>query len=107
MLAADPVPAPCWSCPSSQVRVAPLAKRMLYQTAHGRPILAGYISRTVENRNALPCSPLYRFAKPLTLGATDIVTPATNAQPLAVLHSENVALPDQLLPLRRRDRPLR
>jgi hypothetical protein len=90
LLAADPVPGSVLELPFVQVRVAPLAKRMLYQTAHGRPIFAGYISRTVENRNALPCSPLYRFVKPLTLGATDIVTPATNAQPLAVLHSENV-----------------
>jgi hypothetical protein len=31
---------------------------MFYQTGHGRPLLAAYISRTVENRNALPCSPL-------------------------------------------------
>jgi len=86
-LAADPVAGPVLELPFVQVRVAPLAKRMLYQTVHGRPILAGYISRTVENRNALPCSPLYRFTKPLEIGATDIVTPATAAQPLSVLHS--------------------
>ncbi|MDQ2807385.1 MAG: hypothetical protein M3Z04_10820, partial [Chloroflexota bacterium] len=86
-LAADPQPGPVLELPFVQVRVAPLAKRMLYQTVHGRPILAGYISRTVENRNALPCSPLYRFTKPLEIGATDIVTPSTAAQPLAVLHS--------------------
>ncbi len=86
-LAADPVTGPVLELPFVQVRVAPLAKRMLYQTVHGRPILAAYISRTVENRNALPCSPLYRFTKPLEIGATDIVTPATATQPLAVLHS--------------------
>ena len=86
-LAADPLPGPVLELPFVQVRVAPLAKRMLYQTVHGRPILAGYISRTVENRNALPCSPLYRFTQPLAIGATDIVTPATAAQPLAALHS--------------------
>ncbi|HUS16767.1 MAG TPA: hypothetical protein VM536_17365 [Chloroflexia bacterium] len=90
LMAADPVPGAVLEMPFVQVRVAPLAKRMLYQTVHGRPILAGYISRTVENRNALPCSPLYRFAKPLEIGATDIVTPATNAQPLAVLHSYDI-----------------
>ncbi len=86
-LAADPGSGPLLELPFVQVRVAPLAKRMLYQTAHRRPILAGYISRTVENRNALPCSPLYRFTRPLEIEATDIVTPSTAAQPLAVLHS--------------------
>ncbi|MGI8586235.1 MAG: hypothetical protein ACR2M0_00910 [Chloroflexia bacterium] len=90
-LAAAPGQGPILELPFVQVRVAPLSKRMLYQTVHGRPILAGYISRTVENRNALPCSPLYRFVKPLALGDSDIVSPATNAEPLAVLHSYGIA----------------
>jgi hypothetical protein len=86
-----PDPGPILELPFVAVRVAPLAKRMLYQTQHQRPILAGYISRTVENRNALPCSPLYRFARPMDLGDADIVSPTTNAQPLAVVHSYHIS----------------
>lgn len=86
-LAQDPVQGPILELPFIQVRVVPLAKRMWYQTGHDRPLLAAYISRTVENKNALPCSPLYRFARPLDVPVTDIVSPATAAQPLAVLHS--------------------
>jgi hypothetical protein len=86
-----PDPGPILELPFVAVRVAPLAKRMLYQTQHQRPILAGYISRTVENRNALPCAPLYRCARPMDLGGADIGSPATNAQPLAVVHSYNIS----------------
>ncbi|HUS16152.1 MAG TPA: hypothetical protein VM536_14230, partial [Chloroflexia bacterium] len=54
----------------------PDAARMLYQTAHGRPIAGGYLSRSVPNPYVEACSPFRVFLDPAAVAPRDIVSPS-------------------------------
>jgi hypothetical protein len=62
-------------------------RRMLGQTAHGRPIMGGYLARSYGSPIADTCSPFWGFisARYLDPSRPDIVSPQLIARPLDVL----------------------
>ncbi len=76
--AADPAPGALIELPFTQHGGLDAA-RMLYQTAHGRPIAAGYLSRTVADPYVDACSPFAALRAYPDLPARDIVTPTAGS----------------------------
>lgn len=78
--------------PFATRRVEPSGERMLYQTAHHRPIMGGYLSRTYNSPVIGSCSPFWGFISPLDVPppGTDIITPAITSRLLDVLQFYNI-----------------
>ncbi|HYP19975.1 MAG TPA: hypothetical protein VEY08_07855, partial [Chloroflexia bacterium] len=62
-------------------------ERMLYQTAHGRPIMGGYLARTYNSPITDSCGPFWSFisARYLPIEGRDIVSPTMTSRPLDIL----------------------
>ncbi|HET6314465.1 MAG TPA: hypothetical protein VFH60_11570 [Chloroflexia bacterium] len=62
-------------------------ERMLYQTAHGRPIMGGYLARTYNSPITDSCGPFWSFisARYLPVEGRDIVSPTMTSRPLDIL----------------------
>lgn len=73
--------------PFARRQVEPLGERMLYQTTHNHPLLAGYLSRTYNNPITGSCSPFWGFISPLDVPppGTDVITPAVTSRLMDVL----------------------
>jgi hypothetical protein len=65
-----------------------VGERMVYQTVHNHPIMAGYLSRNYNSPIIDSCSPFWGFISPLDVPkeGEDIITPAVVARPLDVLN---------------------
>jgi len=87
-LAHDPAPGAVLELPLTQHgRID--APRMLFQTAHGRPITSGYISRAINDPYMQACSPFHVFTTYPDISANDIVTPSVSSQALGALLEQN------------------
>jgi hypothetical protein len=64
--------------------------RMLYQTAYGRPITSGYLSRTIIDPYTQACSPFQVFSRYPRLEAHDIVSPTAASQLPALLMDNGI-----------------
>ncbi|HEY0068499.1 MAG TPA: hypothetical protein VGE04_00870, partial [Chloroflexia bacterium] len=62
-------------------------ERMLYQTAHGHPIMGGYLARTYNSPITDSCGPFWSFisARYLPIEGRDIVSPTMTSRPLDLL----------------------
>lgn len=67
-------------------------ERMLYQTAHGRPIMGGYLARTYNSPITDSCGPFWSFisARYLPVEGRDIVSPTMTSRPLDILAYYNI-----------------
>jgi hypothetical protein len=70
--------------PFATQQVDVIGQRMLYQTVHGKPIMAGYLSRRYDSPIIDSCSPFWGFISPLDVPREDI------ASPLVVLRLQDV-----------------
>ncbi len=87
-LAHDPEPGAVLELPLTQHgRID--APRMLFQTAHGRPITSGYISRAINDPYMQACSPFHVFTTYPNISANDIVTPSVSSQSWGALLEQN------------------
>ena len=62
-------------------------ERMLYQTAHGHPIMGGYLARTYNSPITDSCGPFWSFisARDLPIEGRDIISPTMTSRPLDIL----------------------
>ena len=68
-----------------------LGRRMLFQTAHGLPIMGGYLSRTYNSPIIDQCSPFWGFISAADiLERPDIGAPTLESRPLDVLRFNNI-----------------
>jgi hypothetical protein len=68
-----------------------MGRRMLFQTAHGLPIMGGYLSRTYNSPIIDQCSPFWGFiSASATLYRSDIAAPTVESRPLDVLRFYNI-----------------
>ncbi|MDQ5865392.1 MAG: hypothetical protein M3390_06650 [Chloroflexota bacterium] len=67
-------------------------ERMLYQTAHGHPIMGGYLARTYNSPVTDSCGPFWSFisARYLPIEGRDIVSPTMTSRPLDILTYFNI-----------------
>ena len=67
-------------------------ERMLYQTAHGKPIMGGYLARTYNSPITDSCGPFWSFisARYLPVEGRDIVSPTMTSRPLDILTYYNI-----------------
>lgn len=67
-------------------------ERMLYQTAHGHPIMGGYLARTYNSPITDSCGPFWSFisARYLPIEGRDIVSPTMTSRPLDILTYFNI-----------------
>jgi hypothetical protein len=71
--------------PFATQQVYTTGERMLYQTVHGKPIMAGYLSRRYDSPIIDSCSPFWGFISPLDVPTTDIASPLVVNRPRDVL----------------------
>jgi hypothetical protein len=71
--------------PFATQQVETTGERMLYQTVHGKPIMAGYLSRRYDSPIIDSCSPFWGFISPLDVPTTDIASPLVVNRPRDVL----------------------
>ena len=88
-VAADPAPGALIELPFTQHGGLDAA-RMLYQTAHGRPIAGGYLSRTVADPYVDACSPFAVLRAYPDVPARDIVTPTAVSLLPGILRGQGV-----------------
>jgi hypothetical protein len=68
-----------------------MGRRMLFQTAHGLPIMGGYLSRTYNSPIIDQCSPFWGFiSASATLYRSDIGAPTVESRPIDVLRFYNI-----------------
>lgn len=72
--------------PFATQQVEETGRRMLYQTAHEQPIMAGYLSRRYDSPIIDSCSPFWGFISPLDVPREDIANPLVVNTPLDVLN---------------------
>ncbi|HVG01143.1 MAG TPA: hypothetical protein VND68_14985, partial [Chloroflexia bacterium] len=67
-------------------------ERMRYQTAHGHPIMGGYLARTYNSPSTDSCGPFWSFisARYLPIEGRDIVSPTMTSRPLDILSYYNI-----------------
>jgi hypothetical protein len=67
-------------------------ERMLYQTAHERPVMGGYLARTYNSPITDSCGPFWSFisARYLPIEGRDIVSPTMTSRPLDILTYYNI-----------------
>jgi hypothetical protein len=61
-------------------------RRMLLQTVHGKPIMAGYLARRYDSPIIDSCGPFWGFISPLDVPRVDIASPLVVNRPLDVLN---------------------
>lgn len=61
-------------------------RRMLLQTVHDKPIMAGYLARRYDSPIIDSCGAFWGFISPLDVPREDIASPLVVNQPLDVLH---------------------
>ena len=88
-VAADPAPGALLELPITQHGGLDAA-RMLYQTAHGRPIMGGYLSRTVADPYVDACSPFAVLRAYPDVPARDIVSPTALSLLPSILSGQQV-----------------
>jgi hypothetical protein len=71
--------------PFATQQVETTGERMLYQTVHGKPIMAGYLSRRYDSPIIDSCSPFWGFISPLDVPTIDIASPLVVNRPQEVL----------------------
>ena len=71
--------------PFATQQVETTGERMLYQTVHGKPIMAGYLSRRYDSPIIDSCSPFWGFISPLDVPTVDIAAPLVVNRPQEVL----------------------
>jgi hypothetical protein len=77
--------------PFATQQVETTGERMLYQTVHGKPIMAGYLSRRYDSPIIDSCSPFWGFISPLDVPREDIATPLVVNRPQDVLNFYNIS----------------
>ena len=94
MLAQQP-PGGLMELPFATQQVEVTGQRMLYQTVHGKPIMAGYLSRRYDSPIINSCSPFWGFISPLDVPKEDIASPLVVNRPqdaLSFYGINNIAL---------------
>ena len=78
--------------PFATRRAETMGRRMLFQTAHGLPIMGGYLARTYTSPITGQCSPFWGFisAGGLPIEGPDIASPTLESRPLDVLRFYNI-----------------
>ncbi len=109
ILAKDPQPGAVFELPLI-AQGWKLARRMLAQTFHGRPITSAYLSRPIADPFGQACSPFKVFTEYPNITASDIVSPtgfavrasvllAQSGVSYIVIYKQEYSVPHVLVPL--------